>query len=111
MSKINMIEIFPYTEEVPSKEDEVVPEKQDPCGNAIQGGRCEKGPDVSHCLFDNATAEGAKFCTGALLMMQVNKQYRCPSQREKFKCVKRLYKDQSECLNFCPGRCVKGMCL
>jgi hypothetical protein len=111
MSKLNMIEIFPYSEEKPSKEDEVIPEKQDPCGNAIQGGRCEKGPDVSHCLYDDATAEGAKFCTGALLMMQVNKQYRCPSQREKFKCVKRQYKDQAECLNFCPGKCKKGKCL
>ncbi len=109
MSKLNMIEVFPFSEDN-AKDEDPTPEKVDPCGNATQGGKCDKGPDVTHCLYDDPTAEGAKYCTGNLLMVQVSKQYRCPSQREKYKCVKRMYKDQAECLNFCTGKCEKGAC-
>jgi len=110
MSKLNMVEIFPFDDEA-RKDDDPTPEKQDPCGNATEGGRCDKGPDVTHCLFEDPSSGGAKFCTGNLLMVPVSKQYRCPSQRNKFKCVKRKYADQNECLKYCPGKCGKGMCL
>jgi hypothetical protein len=110
MSKLNMVEIFPFKEE-DKAEQGTTPEQKDPCGNAIFGGNCDKGPDVTHCLFDDPSMESAKFCTGNLMMVQVSKTNRCTSQREKFKCIKRQYKDQTECIEFCPGKCEKGMCL
>lgn len=109
MSKMNMIELFPFKNEE-RKEPEPTPERTDPCGNALQGGRCDTGPDVSHCVFDDPADDAAKFCTGELLLVQVSNQYRCPTQRDKFKCVKKKYNDQGQCLDFCPGKCEKGLC-
>jgi hypothetical protein len=111
MSKMNMIEIFPF-EEKSMKVEEPEPEQKDnTCGNAVMGGKCSQGPDVTHCVFEDASDEGTKFCTGNMLLVEVSKQYRCIQQRGKFKCVKRQYKDQGECVFFCPGKCEKSMCL
>ncbi len=111
MSKMNMVEVYPF-EEKSRKEPEPEPEQRDnTCGNAISGGKCSKGPDVTHCVFEDASDEGTKFCTGNMLLVEVSKQYRCVQQRGKFKCVKRKYKDQGECVFYCPGKCERSMCL
>jgi hypothetical protein len=112
MSKISMVELYPFVEQDQEKknEPEPEPEKADPCGNATTGGKCDTGPDVTHCLFDDASSDSAKYCTGQLMMLQVSKTYKCQSQREKYKCIKRQYKDQAECLNWCPGTCEKAAC-
>ncbi len=111
MSKMNMIEISPFEEGDDDSKEDATKEEADPCGNAISGGRCDTGPDATHCLFENPTAEGGKFCTGELIMMQVPKTYRCVTQRNKYKCVKRDYNDQSLCVINCPGTCQAGKCL
>jgi len=109
MAKINTIEIAPFrASEVDLPEP--TPTVEDPCGNAEQGGKCDIGPDILNCLFDDPVVEVAKFCSGNSLMVQVPHDYKCPSQRNKFKCVLRKFETQSECLIYCPLGCSNGLC-
>lgn len=109
MAKLNMIEIAPNKEPSDQK-TEPTPVVQDPCGNAQQGGKCETGPDVTHCLFDDPSTDSAKYCSGNSIMLQVPANYKCASQRNKYKCVFRKYESQGSCLVFCPFNCTNGMC-
>jgi hypothetical protein len=83
----------------------------DICGNAFTGGRCGKGPNVEDCLYDNPGEEGARSCNGVLILIQINNQYKCLTQREKFKCVKREFDNPDLCAKNCPGKCEKNKCI
>ena len=109
MAKINMIEISPFRPE-DDKLPEVTPTIEDPCGNGESGGRCDVGPDIINCLYDDPLVDVAKYCNGNSFMVQVPDNYKCISQRNKFKCVFRKFADNSECLKFCPLSCSKGLC-
>jgi hypothetical protein len=111
MAKLNMVEISPYKEDKNKKEiKELSAVVEDPCGNAQFGGKCDVGPDVINCLFDDPMVESAKFCSGNSFMVQIPPKYRCASQQNKFKCVLRKFEDQSACLKYCPFNCTKGIC-
>jgi hypothetical protein len=109
MAKINMIEIAPHKSE-DDKLPELTPTIEDPCGNGESGGRCDVGPDIINCLYDDPLVEVAKFCSGNSFMVQVPEKYKCLSQRNKYKCVFRKFKDNRECLKYCPLNCAKGVC-
>ena len=109
MAKLNMIEISPSREKTDQK-PEPTPVVDDPCGNAQHGGKCDTGPDVTHCLFDYPSLDAAKYCSGNSIMVQVPANYKCVSQRNKFKCVFRKYENQTSCLTFCPFNCTGGIC-
>jgi len=109
MSKLNMIEISPNKDKQEQKV-EPTPVVEDPCGNAQYGGRCDTGPDVINCLFDDPAVEAAKFCSGNAIMLQVPESYKCATQRNKFKCVLRKYENQNACLQNCPFDCTNATC-
>ncbi len=109
MAKLNMVEISPHSE-MKNQKVEPPPTVQDPCGNGQQGGKCETGPDVIHCLFDDPTVDVAKYCSGNSIMVQVPANYKCVTQRNKYKCVMRKYETQNSCLIFCPSGCTNGIC-
>jgi hypothetical protein len=110
VSKLNAVEIIPYEDKKNAKTPPSQ-EKQENCGNAFTGGRCEKGPDVSHCLFNDPSAEVAGNCTGSLVIMQIPKTYHCKNQIGKYKCVKKVYKNEEECRKFCVNNCKKEQCI
>ena len=109
IAKINTIEIVPF-KNADADKPEPSPTVEDPCGNAEQGGKCDVGPDILNCLFDDPLVDVAKFCNGNSLMVQVPKEYKCATQRNKFKCVLRKFPSQAECLTFCPLSCSGGLC-
>lgn len=109
MAKLNQIEIAPYKNpeaDIP----EPTPTVEDPCGNAETGGKCDIGPDILNCLYDDPLVDVAKYCNGNSLMVQVPSDYKCPTQRNKYKCVLRKFETQAECLNYCPLTCTSGLC-
>jgi len=108
-SKLNAVEIMPY-EEKPKKKKAETAEKQ-LCGHAFTGGRCEKGPDVTHCLFDDPSAEPANNCTGNLAIMPIPGTYQCKDQIGKYKCVKKSYDNDEECQKYCVNNCKKTQCI
>lgn len=110
VSKLNAVEISPYEDEKNVKKP-VSKEKQLTCGHAFTGGRCDKGPDVTHCLFNDPSAEVAGNCTGSLVIMQIPKTYHCKNQVGKYKCVKKVYKNEEECRKFCVNNCKKSQCI
>jgi len=109
MSKLNMFEFYPYDENMVNKKVEPLAEME-VCGGSIVGGKCDSGPDVTHCLFQGTDVESAKFCIGELILMEIPTSYKCEDQRKKLKCVKRKYKDNTECLKYCPRQCRKAYC-
>ncbi|MFM7859074.1 MAG: hypothetical protein ACKO96_45920, partial [Flammeovirgaceae bacterium] len=110
VTKLNAIEIIPYDDEKQVKKP-ATQELPTKCGHAFTGGRCEKGPDVSHCLFKDPSAEVAGNCTGSLVIMQIPKTYHCKNQVGKYKCVKKVYKNEEECRKFCVNNCKKAQCI
>lgn len=111
MAKLNMISISPYKDQkVESFAVEKKPVIQDPCGNALTGGKCETGPDVTHCLYEDISVDATKYCSGNSIMIQIPSNYKCVSQRNKFKCVLRKYESQSACVTYCPNNCLHNEC-
>ena len=112
MAKLNMVEISPHKNEENKNEGTLEPTApvEDPCGNAQYGGKCDIGPDVLNCLFDDPTIDSAKFCSGNSFMVQVPNSYKCATQRNKFKCVLRKHENQSDCLKYCPYNCSNSIC-
>jgi hypothetical protein len=110
-AKINMVEIYPYLEEEETPVLIKTPEKFDPCGNSYTGGRCHEGPNVENCVYNNIADEGAKFCNGVLYFVQISEQYKCLSQKGKWKCVMRDFTNAVECAKSCPGECEKNKCI
>ncbi len=109
IAKINLVQITPIIDSNLGKE-EPEPIVEDPCGNSKFGGKCDTGPDVTNCLFDDPTNYSAKYCSGNTFIIQVPANYKCPSQRNKFKCVLRKFESQSNCLENCPVKCFNAIC-
>jgi hypothetical protein len=109
MAKLNMIKISQFNAE-DDKLPEPTPRKEDTCGNAESGGRCDTGPDIINCLYDDPLVDVLKYCSGNSFMVQVPDTYKCATQRNRFKCVIRKFEDNKECLKYCPLSCSKGIC-
>ena len=90
VSKINAIEIFPYEDYAP-KDDDTTKEIELKCGNIFKGGRCDVGPNVLHCLFDDAGKNTAKFCNGSQSLIGIPSGYKCADQIGKYKCVNVIF--------------------
>jgi hypothetical protein len=110
VSKLNAVEIMPY-ENKPKEDNKKSKEIQISCGRAVTGGRCDKGPDVTHCLFDDPSAKVAGNCTGQLVIMQIPNTYQCKDQIGKYKCVRKIYKNEEECKTYCVNNCKKAQCI
>jgi len=108
-SKMNAVEIMPY-EDKPKAKESKTPEKE-VCGHSYVGGRCEKGPNVMHCLFDDPSEEVAGNCTGSLVIMNIPNTYTCKDQIGKFKCVKKIYDTDDECKKYCVNNCNRNQCI
>jgi len=108
-SKLNAVEIMPY-EAKPKKKESQSAEKP-VCGHAFTGGRCDKGPNVLHCLFEDPSTEAAGNCTGDLVIMTVPKTYQCKDQVGKYKCLKKIYPNVEECKKFCVNNCKNSQCI
>ena len=109
MAKLNSLTITPFRV-VETEVTEPTLTVEDSCGNAESGGKCDTGPDVVNCLFDDPLVEMAKFCNGNSFMVQVPKDYKCKGQINKYKCVLRQFPTQQECLVYCPLKCQSGLC-
>jgi hypothetical protein len=109
LSKMNMVEIFPYKDarETSFDLDNIItgPVKRDPCNGAQTGGDCDKGI-VANCLFDDPTVPTASRCSGELFLAQI-KTSQCKSQIGKFICVQKSYNSSDACQKICPGKCEK----
>ena len=110
VSKLNAIEIMPYEEKPKMKETQSA-EVALSCGHAFKGGRCEKGPDVLHCLFDDPSVEVAGNCTGNHVIMMVPSTYQCKDQIGKYKCLQKIYGNEEDCKKFCVNNCQKTQCI
>jgi hypothetical protein len=112
ISIISAIELIPYegrdSEDLNSSD---VQEKLTNCGNAYTGGRCNKGPDVLHCLFDDPTFASAKFCNGEQSLISIPNTFKCAELHGLYKCVNKVYADQSECKLNCPQDCQDSKCI
>jgi hypothetical protein len=109
ISILNAIEITPYESGNENLSSRI--EKQTRCGNSIEGGRCDKGPDVLNCLFDDPTISSAKYCNGEYALLSIPREYQCSDQFGKYKCVKKVYSDSSECKLNCPKKCKDEKCI
>jgi len=110
VSKLNAIEITPYKEK-PKKEEEKTKEVALACGHAFTGGRCDTGPNVEHCLFDDPSKEVASNCSGSLVIMMIPNTYQCKDQIGKYKCLKRTYDNDEDCKKYCVNNCKKNQCI
>jgi len=108
-SKLNAVEIMPF-EDKPKAKEAKAPENQ-VCGHSFVGGRCEKGPNVIHCLFEDPSTEAALNCTGELIIMNIPSTYTCKDQIGKYKCVKKVYSNADECKTFCVNNCRGEQCV
>lgn len=109
-AKINAVEIIPY-EDKPKKKEEKTLEISTTCGHAFTGGRCDKGPNVLHCLFDDPSKEVAGNCTGSQVIMMIPKTYHCKDQVGKYKCMMKVYSSSEECQKYCVNNCKKTQCI
>ena len=110
VTKLNAIEIKPY-EEKPNKIETQSAEKSISCGHAFVGGRCDKGPDVLHCLFNDPSVEVAGNCTGNLIIMMIPNTYQCKDQIGKYKCLQKIYDNDEDCKKYCVNNCQKNQCI
>jgi hypothetical protein len=86
ISILNAIEISQFDE----AQNNIITsrEKETSCGLSYTGGRCDIGPDVLHCLFDDPSKQSVKFCNGELLsLVTIPSGYYCKEQVGKLKCV------------------------
>jgi len=109
-AKINAIEIIPF-EDKPKKKEEKSLEIATTCGHAFTGGRCDKGPDVLHCLFEDPSKEIAGNCTGSQVIMMIPSTYHCRDQVGKYKCMMKVYSTPEECQKYCVNNCKKKQCI
>jgi len=86
-TKINAIELIPYDGN--SKKVKVnKSERIIPCGNGLDGGQCDTGPNVLHCIFNSPSVSSAQFCNGDKSLVSIKSGDKCPDQFGKYKCVK-----------------------
>ena len=110
MAKLNAIEIIPYKEK-PNLPKIITNEVKLKCGHSWVGGRCDTGPDVVHCMFDDPSKQVATNCNGNLIIMSVPENYHCKDQIGKYKCVKKKYETDLECKKYCVQGCIKNKCI
>jgi hypothetical protein len=110
ISVINAIEIFPPEENDDSLTSNEMKEKI-VCGNSVEGGRCNKGTNVLHCIYDDPTTPSAKFCNGESALVSIPRDFKCRDQFGKYKCVSKIYSDSSECKLNCPKECEESKCI
>ena len=110
MSKINAIEISPHEE---TSDDLLIKktEKETKCGSAYLGGRCDTGPNVLHCIYDDPSSPSAKFCNGPLVLASIPENYVCKEQVGQYKCVNKVYTEINDCKRFCPKQCLDNKCI
>jgi hypothetical protein len=110
VTKMNSIEIMPFKDDKnKSNQDDDVPKKK-LCGGGKEGGKCESGGDVLHCIYNDITHPSAVNCNGRNMLMLIPNDYKCKDQLGKYKCVKKSYSNSDECKAFCPQHCNKNMC-
>lgn len=112
LSKLNAIEITPFFDS--SKEGDEgrkKKEKKVSCGESFEGGRCDTGPDVLHCLFEDKAKSSAKFCSGEYSLVTIPDSHKCKEQIGKYKCVRIQYDSEDDCNSFCPKSCKSTRCL
>ena len=85
VTKLNAVEIIPYKENMETVEAKSSEVKI--CGNGFVGGRCENGPNVVHCVYDDPSNPVASNCNGRLMLMEVPNSNLCKDQIGKYKCV------------------------
>lgn len=91
-TKINAIEIIPFDGNS-NKLKQKKPQKKIPCGSGLEGGECDTGPNVLHCLFNSPSVPSAQACNVDKTLVSIKTGDKCPEQIGKFKCVKvYLYK-------------------
>jgi len=110
VSKMNAVEIFPYEAHL-NKSDDLTKEIELNCGSTFKGGRCDTGPNVVHCLFDDPGKTTAKYCNGSQSLISIPNSYKCKEQVGKYKCVFKNYVSEGECKKFCPQDCNGTKCL
>jgi len=109
-SKLNAIEIQ-LIKHISKDKKAKEKEKKLSCGEAFTGGRCQTGPDVLHCLFDDKFSKTAGLCAGENSLVEIPENYKCQEQKHKYKCVKIRYGNEDECKLYCPKKCQEGKCL
>ncbi len=109
-SKLNAIEIELINNDNIEKNEDRKEKKLD-CGEAYIGGRCEIGPDVLHCLFEDKFSKTAGYCSIENSIVKIPDEYKCKDQKNKYKCVKINYRSIDECKIFCPRKCKDSNCL
>lgn len=90
-TKLRAVEIIPSKESLEVKNP--VTNETKTCGDSFTGGRCESGPDVLHCLFDNPSNTVATNCNGGFMLMKIQNDYKCKDQVGKYKCIKVIMYD------------------
>lgn len=111
VNKISAIKISPF---VYDDEDDNPQgnkkEKPTACGKAFKGGRCDTGPNVLHCIFNDPTVSAALFCTEDKILKAIPNNYSCKDQIGHYKCVNKLYINEDECRQYCPSKCHGERC-
>lgn len=113
MNRLSAIEIIPYSFYKDSISEENVADNNEislPCGIAYKGGRCDTGPNVLHCVYNDATVAGASFCNGEKILKSISSSYMCKEQIGHYKCVNKVYSNNEECNRFCPTKCKEEKC-
>ncbi len=110
MSKLNAVELTPIGNDIDEGNDSSKTEKLK-CGNNYIKGKCEKGPDVTHCIFEDKTMPSAAYCSGGNSLVTIPDDYKCKEQVGKYKCVKIEYDGEEECKLNCPKKCKAAKCL
>ena len=114
-TKINMIQVYPFSEEKKEKDDNTPIDEGTICSGKFKKGKdCESGEsDVLHCVFQGENTEGHSKCTGQYIKSKFPLVYEsCPEVAGMDYCIRRKYSGQTECEDYCPGECNKqGYCL
>lgn len=113
MNRLNAVEITPYqiVDDSDGDNSEKSNEEASTCGQAFTKGRCEAGPDVLHCLFNDPGVHAASFCNVDKVLKAIPSNYVCKDQVGLFKCVKLSYNNQDECRTYCPVQCNSEVCV
>lgn len=111
LNKLSAIKISPflYDNEL-NKPSEQTREKSTICGKAFKGGRCDTGPNVLHCIFNDPTVHSASFCSEDKILKAIPNNYSCKDQIGHYKCVNKIYINEDECKEYCPDKCHGERC-
>lgn len=112
VNKLNAIKISPYLyDDELNKPQDVNKEKLLSCGKSYKGGRCDTGPNVLHCIFNDPTVLSASFCSEDKILKAIPTNYTCKDQVGHYKCVNKIYINEEECKQYCPGPCHGERCV